>query len=240
MLAAILHGKVSRQVEGLEDVVTSTVVGALDLQPPAHGILAWLGGATDPNGYAPPLESLDPDRVRVEFWPWWRAHDGGSALEPDVVLWLGPHDKPTAFVIIEAKWRSGKSGHGDRDQLAAQAVRARRRASALPGRPTFLGIVYVTAHLALPEQELVESQETFRQLTEGSSPPLRVYWTNWHAAHALLATAEQDPTSSRAARSVAAQAARALERWGLAPFDGFTPVPCVPTWSFNGQRATTR
>jgi hypothetical protein len=117
MLAAILKGKVPSQFEGMEDVLTSVVVGAFELLSFDEGFGPWLGGATSLAGDALPMPQT-PDGVGVHLWPWCKDCDGYGGTEPDAALWLrqSTPGAPTSLSVLEAKWRS--------KMLALRVIRA--------------------------------------------------------------------------------------------------------------------
>jgi len=127
MLQALLRGKLSRDHEQIEDILTSNVFGLLRYDDPEL-TLAFLSRATLPDG----KRALDSFllqsagiSIRWEFWPWWPAAAGCSACEPDVVITLESPDRPRIYVLIEAKLNAAKSSLADErpfpsDQLARE------------------------------------------------------------------------------------------------------------------------
>src|SRR5262245_25191478 len=90
MLHALIHGKLSREIEGMEDVLTSCVFGALRQLPPERGLLPLIALARCLDGRSPFLTWPDQDvwreaNVRYEFWPG-LAETDCKPCEPDVLL----------------------------------------------------------------------------------------------------------------------------------------------------------
>lgn len=76
MLQALLRGKLSREQENLEDILTSNVFGALGYLDPKDGPLPFLALAETASGdrdFAWISELAPSVKVSAtyEFWPWW-------------------------------------------------------------------------------------------------------------------------------------------------------------------------
>lgn len=221
MLAALLHGKVPRSVEGYEDMMTSVVFGVLEHLPPAIGlrrVLSHLDGHPVP----PWLDSVES--VRTEYWPWWDEAEERDGAEPDVVLTLGTGAGRPRLLVVEAKRTSGKHGHGRRDQLARQVdngYRIAERANA-----EMAGLVYLTTHLSIPRADLDEST---RELGP-SAPPL--WWLSWRDIAPVLRMAELALRPHPLA-AMSRDAAACLARWGMERFAGWPDVHLVPSYTFD-------
>jgi hypothetical protein len=110
VLHAELHRKTTEDTERhdvLEDVLTSTVFDTLFILEADVVLRNWLGRARGTS--EEPIGPL-PTAVDQEYWFWPRL----SEAEPDLVLRLG-----NRLFIIEAKYRSGKSG-ADADAATAE------------------------------------------------------------------------------------------------------------------------
>lgn len=242
MLAALLHGKVSRSVDGYEDMMTSVVFGALQHLPIDLGLrpmLARLAGDPQPPWFG------DITAVHVDYWPWWDEVEDHRGAEPDVALTVQLREGRPRLIIVEAKRRSGKHGHGEHDQLATQVHNGRRIAEQ---RGADLGgLIYLTAHLAIPEHDLAASR---RALREAAAP---LWWLSWRDLTPLLRTAASAVEDQPLLASVTRDAAAVLARWGMERFTGWSelrscppyaftvdlgvgPVLPVPTWTFDPRR----
>jgi hypothetical protein len=111
MLHALLHGKLSREHENLEDVLTSNVFGILRYTDPRQALLPFLSSARSITGADNPLLSLaEPLTTELEFWR--RLAWSGGVCEPDVLLRINSGDGRRWLIGIEIKFRSGKSSSG--------------------------------------------------------------------------------------------------------------------------------
>ncbi|MDP6380670.1 MAG: hypothetical protein QF662_04920, partial [Phycisphaerae bacterium] len=82
MLAAQLHHKLSREEEGLEDLLTSNVFGAFGYVPFEEGILPFLQEARSETGNGLHDILSDVTSAKYVFWPWLQEADCIGA-EPD-------------------------------------------------------------------------------------------------------------------------------------------------------------
>lgn len=182
-----------RRVQLNEDALTSMVFDVLQHCEPG----LYLRRAQP----LPPMEIVHGTLVRFDYWPWW------SGIEPDAALTIDTPDGESVLIAIEAKWRSGKSGH--EDQLARQAS----------ARPDIAGILYITAHSALPSAELDESYAAMDR-------HVPIWWLTWRDLVPILeGVASDNPVLNY----YAAQAAGALRAWGLDRFRGISiPTACPP------------
>lgn len=65
MLVALLHGKLSRDQENMEDILTSNVFGVMRYLPPAIALFPFISKASSPEGVKP-LAALSVD-MRAEM-----------------------------------------------------------------------------------------------------------------------------------------------------------------------------
>ena len=84
MLEALLHGKLSREQENMEDILTSNVFGLLRYLPPSDGLLQFLGMGRMRDGRQPLANLPEDTTAEYEFWPWIK--ESGNGCEPDVLL----------------------------------------------------------------------------------------------------------------------------------------------------------
>jgi hypothetical protein len=122
MLLAEIHGKSYREIEDLEDLLTSAVFGHLRLvQPPVFwlALLDRARTAEDPRRTLSQVLSnvgVDASRfsgVRVRFWRYFPGYG-----EPDLLVQLFGENVTSITILIEVKLHAGKSGTGEFDQLA--------------------------------------------------------------------------------------------------------------------------
>lgn len=185
MLQALLKGKLSREQENMEDILTSNVFGLLKYIPPQEGLLSYLALAEEKGGNHP-LEFLnslnDGSKVSIEyeFWPWWEESDC-IGCEPDVVLKLKLPDKQDLLILIEAKYLSGKSSEADEsydtptDQLAREWDNLNERTNNSDENPV---LIYLTAHYAYPYQDVDDAINEFRDKRPEEAEPV-IYWLSW-------------------------------------------------------------
>ena len=117
MLQALLNGKLSREQENMEDILTSNVFGLLKYVEHNLALFPFFRKAIDINNHHP-LENLIGKNAKVnyEFWPSW-GEEHCKKCEPDVVLTIDTEDTadPNYLIAIEAKLFSGKSSHATND-----------------------------------------------------------------------------------------------------------------------------
>jgi hypothetical protein len=159
MLQAILRGKLTRAEEGLEDLLTSNTFGLLKYLPPEAALLPFLGRAIDPLTQTPLADRLT-GLVRVDRWEFWPTltFPGCTPCEPDVLLVLSDGRGRRVGVLVEAKFRSGKSSVARLDQVAPHDQLAREldnlRAFAQDERLAAFAVLYLTPAVACPEADI--------------------------------------------------------------------------------------
>src|SRR5687767_11782643 len=108
MITALCHSKLSRELEGMEDLLTSAVFGRLKYMMPRDALIPFLSCARYSNGEHALPSNADVQQAKYTFWPWWKFEDCQGS-EPDLVIDLDTSDGLAYKVLIEAKFRSGKS-----------------------------------------------------------------------------------------------------------------------------------
>ncbi|MFY2563105.1 hypothetical protein ACN469_36255 [Corallococcus terminator] len=189
MIKAALHGKLD--CIDREDPLTGSVFGHLRYLSP-RVMREWLSQAQPGNGPAHELKTLWaslPELTDMHFWP--RMEDTVKQkgwVEPDLLLEFN-----RTAVIVEAKLRSGKSGatmlnpEGEAepvDQLARQwrsTVDFYHRHQ--PGRVEVVALLYITAHLSVPVDDVTSSTEEILKLGLRAPP---IYWLPWSALVPIL------------------------------------------------------
>src|SRR5439155_22060259 len=113
---------------------------------------------------------------RWRFWPH-LSHADCKPCEPDVELCCSGRDNDRILLLIEAKYRSGKSSLSGsegppNDQLAREYDNATRAARSEGIARS--AVVYITADVICPENEIRESAAEYRA-KRGCDP--EIYWT---------------------------------------------------------------
>jgi hypothetical protein len=182
LIQAFVHGKLSREQENIEDLVTSTVFGLLSYLPPQVGILPFLAVSQSIEGARPLAFLADPSNlvtVEYEFWPHWQESEC-IGCEPDVVLRLQSQDGQKLMVLVEAKYQSVKSSYAEsgderpNDQLAREwnnLIQVANREHAEPY------LVYFTAAIGVPRREIGAIAE-FRKKRRSAKLP-RLMALSW-------------------------------------------------------------
>jgi hypothetical protein len=228
MLSAILHGKLSREIDGMEDVLTSCAFGVLGVVAPSAGLLPFLARSASVDDGRPlrglALETVDV--VSIEFWPAWK-EAGCEFCEPDVVLRIdSTSGGRRLLVLVEAKHRSGKSSFEDHDatspndQLACEWDNLRLIA-AREGREPHL--IYLTADFSFPAKDILEAKQDFQRYRK--TEPFECSWLGWHQLPDSIRT-ENCETTREAAALV--ELRMLLQRLGLLVPE-FHGVP-IPEW----------
>jgi hypothetical protein len=241
MLEALIGGKLSREQENMEDVLTSAVFGNLRYAPPSKGLYRFIAHArlfNAPDESAFPLRKLLADGflrcddAKTRFWPRWTTR-GGRRCEPDVVVHCRSDDGASLMIAIEAKYRSGKSSEAQddeadttdfdlRDQLAIEWHCLSEEAAKIAATPY---LIYLTADVGIPRAELLDSLAEFaRRYPQEPTPQLLSL--SWRVLSQEFANAEVP-----ALRDVGLLA----RRLNLVYFSGFVPAAeIVPfRWRFN-------
>jgi hypothetical protein len=232
LLQALLRGKLSRDHENIEDILTSNVFGLLKYSHPSlifkvlsqaqfiDGQLAWDNVAL--------ISRSDVKVKNWQFWPWW-AEIGCRPCEPDVVFRVEIPGLPPTEVLIEAKLNAGKSSDSDdglqpNDQLAREWDNLRIRAVSSGSRPL---LIYLTSHFSMPRAEIEASILEFER-KRGTKA--EIAWLSWRAIHHTLAASCTDPIQS--------DLHDLLERMGLTQFHGVARViPQQIFWRFEARNA---
>lgn len=227
MLRAIIQGKLTREIEGMEDVLTSSVFGVLAVAKPSAGLLPFLAHSEGPDGSRPLhfLVSSAVDSLSIEYWQPWK-EPGCDFCEPDVVIRLDAPEGRRLLILVEAKFRSGKSSTGSaeatspRDQLAREWSNLRLIAAREAREPH---LVYLTADVVAPATDIADAKSDFRRYHPGVA--FECLWLGWQ--HLPDCVNVQLCETNREANALT-ELSQLLERLGLLvpDFDGFT----IPTW----------
>lgn len=228
MLMALVRGKLSRGIEGMEDILTSNVFGTLKYQPIAH-LTALLGECIEETGSPLGLDTFCQEQefisVQWEFWPW-LDYSPGASCEPDLLVTLESVSGTRTRVMIEAKYRSPKSSEADyteayefapKDQLARQWSNL----VSMPEEAQQNILVYLTNDQLFPRDDIQAAQEELKRKALGEA---HIVWLPWAKIHDLFRG-----SSNEALHDIAL----GLERLGLIYYDGIQ-VPTVDLdWQFE-------
>jgi len=198
----MLHGKLTRHEEGMEDLLTSNVFGLLKYVPCDVALLPFLSEARDPISGAHLREWLS-DAEYVKEWQFWPTLtvEGCDVCEPDVLITLSNRDGSKTCILVEAKYRHGKSPRATqsadrpRDQLAHEYDNLRAFARKESIERYF--VVYLTAHVSCRTEEIRESLAAYPQ-GEAGRPWL--FWVSWR--HLTDVLAGEEPQTHAIARDL--------------------------------------
>lgn len=218
MISAFLHGKLSREQENMEDLLTSCVFDAILSERSGHGLARWFSYAEPIFGPAHALPSSF-ELVEVNFWPWLTT--GVSGAEPDVVLKIQDNQGAPHRILVEAKFRSGKSSEGNAvvmhptDQLAREWHNL--LADLEPAESPHL--IYLTAGFGAPIAEIAAAEKEFSEKLPDLARafPFSCSWLSWRH----LIPAFQDD-----AHRPLRQLAQLMDKLGLSFFSGIHPLEC--------------
>lgn len=190
MLQAQLKGKLTRAEENMEDLLTSNVFGSIKYVTPQEGLEPILASSEDINGDKPFDRLQIVSEPQYRFWPT-LSEPGCNECEPDVLIEMKLSSGQKIIVLVEAKYRSGKSsladsGEAPKDQLSCEYDNLRIEARRKEASPVLL---YVTADIGFPKDDIIESQKEF---FEKRSSEMNVFWISWRKLPALFATAKKD------------------------------------------------
>ena len=185
MIHALLHGQLSREQENMEDLLTSAVFGLLRYLPPSEGILPFLSCARALDG-SQALPKMPHDTlVRTCFWPW-VAESGCASCEPDIRVDIEPPEGNRTVIFVEAKYRSGKSSEADDvpERPYDQLAREWDNLVHLAHPHTTPMLVYLTADVGMPREEMSASVAEYRGKRGGNAPT--ICWVSWRHLHDVL------------------------------------------------------
>jgi hypothetical protein len=225
MLDALLHGKLSQKQENMEDILTSFVFGMIKYLPPKDALFPFLAKAESLSNstITMPLDFLCQEaetiEVDYEFWPQLKEKEC-NPCEPDVLITITRQKPdPKIFILIEAKYRSGKSQDSDEsgkliDQLAKEWSNLKQISNDRKATPY---LIYLTADFGFPLEQINESQKDIGG--EGE-----IYWLSWR--HFSLI-----PNKCDIVRDIS----KALsDKLGLKFYKGISIPPVVQiTWKFT-------
>lgn len=252
MFQALLRGKLSREQDNLEDILTSNVFGLLSYLPPEKGLVPFLKCArfsddTDWFGGSATKCLSEIVQARYCFWPWLGEMSDDYGCEPDVVIRAVTRNGERLLIVIEAKFRSGKSSVEDKndryvtDQLAREWNQAtylvRQRGDDQDRRPV---LIYVTGDFTPPWDQVVDSASEFRKKRPDKARefPFSCAWLSWrHIPRAFgKAMGPMDHGADRMLRDLI----RLCDRLDLRFFEGLSPIGQLSAITWRFLRASVR
>ncbi len=173
----------------MEDLLTSNVFGLLKFVAQEDALLPWLRMSKDPQT-TNTLEKWLVDVDCVAEWQFWpqMSESGCRFCEPDLLLKLRHHDGTQTWLLVEAKYLSGKSSFADEAAIEANDQLARefdnlRVASARENVSQF-AVVFVTADVTIPLADIqasIKEYESKRKLTP------QILWLSWRYLSDVIA-----------------------------------------------------
>lgn len=181
VLDAMLHGKLTRPEEGMEDLLTSNTFGLFKYLPVDEALLPFLQCAQNPlTGKT--LSEMLPGKLSVTGWRFWPAVEYRDCAwcEPDVEIILSDNRKRTFGLFIEAKYRSGKSSFAN-DELDHPSDQLARELDNLRGMAKEQGledyaVVYLTADYTCPAEDIMASADEYEKKRKQKA---KIYWQSW-------------------------------------------------------------
>lgn len=227
LIQAVLEGK-SLGYEYTEDILTSTVFGTLKYIRSDMILIPFVESAFLYNEQRTTLwQKLNSEgielrcyqKVEYAFWTW-----NQNKGEPDLILIFKNHvhGLDDLLLVIEAKFKSGKSGTEENDQLVRyfEAINNDIEIFTEPSVSSFKGkkgyIVYLT------EAEAYSDINATTKIIESRYPKIKenVFHLRWHQLYKTLDIMDKYYTSFE--KSIADDLKKYLEKLGLRDFSGIS------------------
>jgi len=231
MLEALLQGKLSREQENMEDLLTSMVFGSFRRMPAHVGLLPFLRKSEDITGTSPIVQNdnlYSTEYEHYQFWPSWQEFDNVASCEPDVVIKLDARNEQNILILIEAKYHSGISSYYSEDetvshQLAKEWLHLYKEAKK---RNCIPWLIYLTTDMAkgAPKKDIEEAQKEIVEKCGIDATGLTISWLSWRVLSEFSDTRFSDNLQPPAKRDIGELA----ERLSLIYFGGisdFEPPP---------------
>lgn len=255
MIEALLQGKLSREQENMEDLLTSMVFGSFRRMPADQGLLPFLGKSEEITGTCPLIQNSNVLSVaydQYEFWPSWKEFDNVASCEPDVIIELDVVDVRNILVLIEAKYHSEVSSTSSEGamvthQIAKEWLHLVREANK---RDCIPWLIYLTADMGKsdPKKDIDEAQNEINKKYSTDAEPT-ISWLSWRVLSNLFDKRLNNNIQSSAKRDIGNLASRL----NLVYFEGvpvFKPLPefryefkkdniIIFDWHFHIQQITT-
>jgi hypothetical protein len=191
MLAAQLMNKLTRREEDLEDLLTSNVFGSIKYVPIEEGLIPLLSAVEDSNGNNVFEDLSHILKVDYSFWPYLK-EERCIGCEPDVLIQIKHKNGAQIIILVEAKYKSGKSSEATDDddkpydQLGREwdnlLVFARNK-SAIPY------LLYVTADFGYPGEDI---EKSYREFKEKRGAKIDIVWISWRKLPVIFCESKHD------------------------------------------------
>jgi hypothetical protein len=231
MLQAQLRGKLTREEEDMEDLLTSNVFGSISYMAPEEGLLPLLSNSQDRDGNSPVINLNNVSKIEYLFWPWIE-EKGCKGCEPDVFIKILFTTGKKIMIFVEAKYFSKKSSEASDheeapfDQLAREWDNLQELSRRERAEPIF---IYITADLSYPIDSLADSQ---RDYLKHRTKEMRMFWISWRKLPRIFSNRKQDNMK----RDILSDLVDVLNRQGLTFFEGITlPVLTDSEWLFKAS-----
>ena len=207
------------------DLLTSNVFGSFEYIPPEDGLVPLLMGTVkqDLSNYS----FKDIGKISDVTYKFWKKLKVPTcvACEPDVIVNFTDERKNKIIVLVEAKFRSGKSSKAESnqekpyDQLAKEwdnLVCIAKRSNSKPY------LLYITADMDFPIKDIEDSKSDYKR-TRGND--MEIVWMSWRKLPTIFQKSKQ---------RIIQDLVEILRNQGLIFFEGFK-VESVehPNWSFT-------
>ncbi|OPD59427.1 hypothetical protein [Bacillus anthracis] len=241
MTIAEMHGKIP-EYEGMEDLLTSDVFSTFKYLPVDLAFIPFLKRAVSfETGETMSYFCDDIIKADFIFWP----KTSFLKREPDLLILLTRLDKPPISIVVEAKYRSGKSNVNrdydlsemqllEGDQLAEQylelingnfKINQLLKEKLMNSQKRFL--LFVTAHNAIPKEMTNETMKILRNQGFREGNLKNLYWINWQAAWNIAREALSNNISMNYSYKLMLEDLKILlERKRLSSFNGFQKPIC--------------
>lgn len=227
MIQAVLEGK-SSGFEYKEDILTSTVFGTLKYIRAEMALIPFIESAFLYNSERTTLwEKLNSEGIELRcyrdveyvFWAWNQDHG-----EPDLVLIFKNHvhGLDDLLLVIEAKFKSGKSGAEENDQLARyyEAVNNDIESFSESSVSSFKGfkgyIIYLTE--AEASSDIAATAQILQSRYSGIKD--NIFHLRWHQLYKTLE--EIYPFFSSFEKPIVDDLMKYMEKVGLRDFSGIS------------------
>lgn len=224
MLAALLHGKVSQQIEEMEDVLTSTVFGLMNYVPLEEGLLPFIWQAKDVAGITDLSRLSKGMQFRIDYWPNLR-EPNCTPCEPDLLLYFTT-EGIEYVLLIEAKFKSGKSSYEDSNDLLATDQLAKEwqnlvslcQSRSSKHKTVIPILIYLTADNTVPSADINASLSELGSKSKSQTDlnyPITWGWLSWRSIPSLFRDNDN---------RILNDLAKLMERLQLTYFEGFTEL----------------
>ncbi|RLD97778.1 MAG: hypothetical protein DRI92_05055 [Aquificota bacterium] len=185
MIEALIKGKLSHDLENMEDILTSNVFGLIKYLPPKLLLFPFLRVAKTIKGDLPLKTISDDLSSQLIFWPFLN-ETNCRPCEPDLLLNLSDGTGKTRYsILIEAKFHSGKSSYPDssdfpNDQLAREYDNLQKYSENVGSIPV---LIYLTADYGMPRGSIEESISEYTA-KRGNTPTIA--WISWQHLNSII------------------------------------------------------